>query len=309
MTNSIIGDILLLQYYGKVEINVKRILILITALLMCGALCACSREDKSIEAALEDKSVQQALNHEPVTIKESPDKYTWYIRDYVGKNLASIGKGGDERYEGYGEGKIYFSFTSTDGSLVSKKNLEDYIVISQSVAPNTELKYQYEKNSKGEEYSWIETQNIEKIEFKVAKINKGDEDASIKAKTVSKKAQDAMNHTPTPINVSTDKYTWYLKDYVGKTLDKCGTLRLNGSLMDDYGNGNIELVIMTDDGKDIDFEDEYQLESYIVTSQGYAPNSEIKFIFTKKSDGTEYSNLIDYQNIEELELYVTKIYQ
>lgn len=28
---------------------------------------------------------------ESITIKNSPDKYTWYIKNYVGKNCASIG--------------------------------------------------------------------------------------------------------------------------------------------------------------------------------------------------------------------------
>ena len=29
--------------------------------------------------------------HEQIIIKESPDKYTWYIKDYVGKDCASFG--------------------------------------------------------------------------------------------------------------------------------------------------------------------------------------------------------------------------
>ena len=31
------------------------------------------------------------FQHTPVTVKRSPDKYTWYIQDYVGRNAASIG--------------------------------------------------------------------------------------------------------------------------------------------------------------------------------------------------------------------------
>ena len=93
--------------------------------LLCGvfcSLCACSSGNHAIK---------QALNHKTVTIKESPDKYTWYIRDYVGKNLASFGKGKKDRYEEYGNGKVYFTFISTDGSLVDKTNLEGYIVVEQ----------------------------------------------------------------------------------------------------------------------------------------------------------------------------------
>lgn len=45
---------------------------------------------------------------ESITIKDSPDKYTWYIKNYVGKNCASIGytsMGGD-RMDHYGAGYI-----------------------------------------------------------------------------------------------------------------------------------------------------------------------------------------------------------
>ena len=39
----------------------------------------------SEETALED------AGHEEVEVKQSPDKYTWYIKDYVGKNVAAFG--------------------------------------------------------------------------------------------------------------------------------------------------------------------------------------------------------------------------
>ena len=279
----------------------KKIVVLIFVLLLGSTLCACGGEDYA---------VQRALNHPMVSIKESPDKYTWYIRDYVGRNLASFGKGTKDRYEEYGNGEIYFTFVSTDGSLISKTNLEDYIVVAQSVEPNTELKYQYQKMSDGTEYdTLIETQNIERIELKVAKLTTKSDDTSSKDNNMTEKAKEAMNHTPTPIKASPDKYTWYIKDYVGRRLNSCGTARLGGFLMDDYGAGGIEFVILTDDGSDIDIDDEETLKNYIVTAQGIAPNSEIKYIFDKRSDGTEYDNLLDYQSIEEMELYVTKIYQ
>ncbi len=33
----------------------------------------------------------ESETHTPVSIKTSPDKYTWYIKDYVGKNCATLG--------------------------------------------------------------------------------------------------------------------------------------------------------------------------------------------------------------------------
>ena len=50
--------------------------------------------------------------HMPVAIKASPDKYTWYIQDYVGRNAAGFGYtslGGD-RLERYGAGYVQFIF-------------------------------------------------------------------------------------------------------------------------------------------------------------------------------------------------------
>ena len=146
--------------------------------------------------------------------------------------------------------------------------------------------------------------------MKVARLEKKDTtNTTVQENTISEKAQIAMNHIPTTINTSPDKYTWYMKDYVGRRLNNVGTVRLGGFLMDDYGDGGIKFILLVDDGSEIDLENENELKNYIVTSQGVAPNSEIKYTFMKKSDGAEYDNLIDYQNIEEVELYVTKIYQ
>lgn len=60
------------------------------------------------------------VQHTPVTIKSSPNKYTWYIQDYVGRNAASIGYtslGGD-RLERYGAGVLKFIFVTEDGTYL-----------------------------------------------------------------------------------------------------------------------------------------------------------------------------------------------
>lgn len=45
----------------------------------------------------------------------------------------------------------------------------------------------------------------------------------------------------------------------------------------------------------------------MVTGQSVSPNTELKLVFDKDSDGKEYDSLVDTQNIEEIELYVTKL--
>ena len=111
-----------------------------------------------------------------VIIKESPDKYTWYIKNYVGKNCASFGENYSDRYrfEEYGEAKVKFIFIAEDNSFVDpvdKECLKQYVVTAQNIAPNTELKLTFAKNSDGTESDYsIEKQNIEEIELYVKRI-------------------------------------------------------------------------------------------------------------------------------------------
>ena len=59
----------------------KKIISSFLVFLLCGVLSAC---------IMGNDVVKDALEHNGAIIKESPDKYTWYIRDYVGKNLESF---------------------------------------------------------------------------------------------------------------------------------------------------------------------------------------------------------------------------
>ena len=59
-------------------------------------------------------------NHETITIKTSPDKYTWYIKDYVGKNVASFGYTsiGGNRMDRYGDGLLKIILVKEDSSYI-----------------------------------------------------------------------------------------------------------------------------------------------------------------------------------------------
>ena len=62
-----------------------------------------------------------------VVIKPSPDKYTWYVKNYVGLNLASVGyysMGGDIRDE-YGEGTVKIVPVTEDGSFIDAEKEEE----------------------------------------------------------------------------------------------------------------------------------------------------------------------------------------
>ncbi len=79
----------------------KRAISLLLAIVMTTiALAGC--DSKSENPAGNANSKQPT--DESITIKDSPDKYTWYIKNYVGKNCASIGytsMGGDRMLQRY----------------------------------------------------------------------------------------------------------------------------------------------------------------------------------------------------------------
>lgn len=113
---------------------------------------------------------------EHITVDPTLDRHLYHIRDYVGRNAATIGEFNNEkRTDEYGEASIKLVFTTKDGSYVDVENLNDlkkYIVVDQDVAPNSELKIQYDKDSEGYEYdNLIENLNIEEINLSVESID------------------------------------------------------------------------------------------------------------------------------------------
>lgn len=233
--------------------------------------------------------------HKEVEVKQSPDKYTWYIKDYVGKNAAAFGYtsiGGD-RMDHYGEGYLKLILVNEDGSYIDISNeeeLKNYVVTAQNLEPNTELKYTFEKNEEGEEYSLVEYQNIEEIVLAVKKVG-----------------SDANAKELTKITVSPDQYTWYIRDYVGRNLAFCGYDSLGGEYRDAYGAATVVFVLMPDDGTYIEPDDEEAIKQYVVTGQSVTPNSELKLELMTDDNGEEYGNLVQSQNIQEIELYLSPV--
>ncbi|MGN0180489.1 MAG: hypothetical protein ACI4DY_13785 [Monoglobaceae bacterium] len=276
----------------------KKVLSVVIAIFCCILVSACGENE-----------VEKALNHTPSSINTSPDKYTWYVKDYVGKNAAAIGES-----DRYGDGWLKIVYVSNDGNFVTKEEFKEYVVIGQNIAPNSEIKYAFGKKDDGTESSWVEMQNIEQIELRVAKIpseekEENDEKQADKNQNKSEEQKSSsnavINHTPQQINTSPDKYTWYVKDYVGQNLASFGYTSMGGERRDKYGDGTIKLVINTSDGSYIDINNKDELKNYTVASQSIAPNTEIKYTFDTYSDGKE-SSLVATQNIDEVQLNVIK---
>lgn len=66
------------------------------------------------------------------------------------------------------------------------------------------------------------------------------------------------------IKTSPDKYTWYIKDYVGKNVASFGYTSLSGDRMDAYGDGYLRLILVNEEGNEIDTFPESQSYEEIV---------------------------------------------
>lgn len=275
--------------------SIKKWLAVLLGIIMILTLAACGNNNSDETSG--NQSSGDTVNDTNIVINTSPDKYTWYIKNYVGKNCASIGYTAmsGKRMDTYGEGLVELVFVCPDGSYVDVETedvLKEYSVVKQNIAPNSILKLVFDKDSEGNEYdNLVASQSYEEIVLCVKKN--------------SEKEQKTIDLTE--IKPSPDKYTWYIADYVGRNLASCGYTSMGGDLMHKYGEGIIELVIVADDGSFIDPEDTEALKNYVVTGQSIAPNTELKLTFDKDSDGVEYDNLVESQNIEEIELTVKRL--
>lgn len=275
----------------------RKMPIVVTTLIMTLLMAACGQTVIENNTVKDSGTKDDIPKHEEVTIKTSPDKYTWYVKDYVGKNLASFGYTsiGGKRMDHYGDGYVELALINQSGKYIDIENedeLKEYYVVAQNLEPNTEIKYTFQKDEEGnEEDGLISSQTVEEILLYVEEV--GD----------SGNAEISM----TSINTSPDAYTYYIRDYVGRNLNECGYLSMGGQLRDAYGAATVKFVLIPDDGSYIDPKDEETIKKYKVTEQSIAPNTEIKFELQKDSNGVEYDNLAENQNIDEIELHLTLV--
>lgn len=263
----------------------RKIILVICSVMLLLSACGEVKENGSVE------------ERRPVTIKTSPDKYTWYIKDYVGKNVASFGYTSisGERMDTYGDGYLKLILVNEEGSYIdvnSEDELKEYVVVNQNLEPNTEMKYIFPKDEEGNEEDIIpESQSYEEIVLAVEKVEN----------------HEKQERKLTEIYASPDKYTRYIRDYTGRNLTNCGYISMLGDFRDAYGDATVKFVIITEDGSYVDVSDEEMMKKYTVTGQNVEPNTELKLEFSKDENGAEYSNLVDNQNINEIELYVSSL--
>lgn len=285
---------------------IPALIIILITLVACGKKPAAPGStipvttEQTIERKTEPESTEpeptyETEAHEFVEINLSPDKYTWYLKDYYGKNLASFGHTtmGGFRSDDYGDGYVHLSFLTPNGEFVDirdENDLKNWRVIGQNVAPNTEIKYIFEREENGTESDWVAYQNVEEVVLALAPVGKAAKPLEL-----------------TPIDPSPNPHINYVRDYVGRNLSQCGFVNVFGDLIQQYGTAHIDLVVNAEDGSFVDVKDEDSLKNYVVTRQSIAPNTELKMTFEKDSKGKEAIDEIHAQSIEEIDLSVVPL--
>lgn len=222
--------------------------------------------------------------------KETPDKYTQYIRDYTGKNLANVGYTalGGFRADMYGNGYVKLTPVTKTGKYIDPSDedlLKTYVVSKQDVKPDTELKYSYYVDPDTKEESTIVTrQSISEVLLYVKKIDY---------------KKDFGDPVEIKLPKDADATTWYIRNYAGRNLNNCGYTAMTGDRREAYGNATVILELVSDDGTFIDIKDEESLKKYVVTEQSVEPNTKLTF------DIGEY-DIVSNQNIQTMELHVKK---
>lgn len=103
------------------------------------------------------------------------------------------------------------------------------------------------------------------------------------------------NKRPGKTKPSTDKSTWFIKDYVGRNASDSCSYRLNGECMEDYGDATLNVKFITEDGSKVSKDN---VSNYMVTDQSVDPDTQLNLTY---ADGYNY---VESQNIEELVLNV-----
>lgn len=225
---------------------------------------------------------------------DSKGIYTYTIRNYIGKNLGSVGKmWGKQLVDEYGSGKLSIVIVTENGTIVPKDNEElkkQYTVTDQSLAAGTDITVVHQRDSQGKPYgALVDYQSYDEIVLYVAPIG-----------------QDSYSPTHTTILPTLDKHIYHIRDYVGRNAASFGEY-YSSDRVDEYGPAKMRLVFTSENGSYIDSKDIDTLKKYIIIGQDIEPNTELTLEYERDSYGREYDSLIRSQNHEEINLIVRSL--
>ncbi len=252
-----------------------------------------SNSTLSATTSIVTTKISPVITEDSVT-NEDEGIYTYSIRNYVGKNLASVGEmSGDYLVDEYGHGELKISIITEDGMLIlpdddeAKKN---YTIVAQNIEEGTNITIVHLRDSENQPYNnLVNYQSYDEIILYVTPIGTSD-------------------YTPSyeQIFPTLDRHTYHIRDYVGRNAASFGEYSGN-SRIDEYGKADLEIVFASEDGTYIDVEDINNLKNYIVISQDIEANSELTITYMTDSKGVEYDNLVQSQNYEQITLTVRRL--
>ena len=239
------------------------------------------------------KKAESPTISENTQTDDSQGIYTYQVRNYVGKNLASIGKIQNKQLiDEYGSGDVRIIVVTEDGRFIPADSdlKKEYTVVAQNIEAGKDITVVHLRNSRGEPYSnLVDYQSYDEIVLYVAPIGQ-------------------QGYTPqiTAIQPTLDRHIYHIRDYSGRNAASFGTTN-KSTRIDEYGHGKIRFVFTSESGEFVDAEDLNDLKRYIVVGQDIEPNTELKLEYETNSRGEEYDNLIRSQNYEEINLTVRKL--
>ena len=144
------------------------------------------------------EKTENPIRTELTAIKPATTQEVQYIKDYIGRNLATVGYTGmdgdwHDEYNGTFQ-TVELVVNSSDGTYLDpedKETLKQYVVIAQSPAPNSEETFVYG------DYGFVDSQTYNQIDLTVAKIDSLDPstfplDAAAKGAEVADAPEEAV---------------------------------------------------------------------------------------------------------------------
>ncbi len=229
--------------------------------------------------------------------KTSSDPHVQYIKNYKGKNAASVGftDASGQRRESLGDAMIRLVYVDPSGVYVDPKDeegLKDYVVFDQNLPMNTQVDIEFRTIDDEEVAGIVAWQSHCEVVLAVKKVGE----------------PDPQPVDMTPIDAFPDRYTACVRDYVGRNLAECGYVPSEGQLWDSYGLTMLRLQADCEDGSYVGGPDLAALSGYVVVSQDVAPNTQFTMEPTTATNGEVY-DLISSQSLETVSLSVRRLEQ
>lgn len=227
--------------------------------------------------------------------KTSSDPHVQYIKNYKGKNAASVGftDASGQRRESLGDAMIRLVYVDPTGVYVDPKDeeaLKGYVVFDQNLPMNTQVDIEFRTIDDEEVAGIVAWQSHYEVVLAVKKVGE----------------PDPQPVDMTSIDAFPDRYTACVRDYVGRNLAECGYVPSEGQLWDTYGLTKLRLQADSEDGSYVGGAELSALAGYVVVSQDVAPNTQFTMEPTTATTGEVY-DLISSQSLETVSLSVRKL--